>query len=60
MYKFIFICIYICVNKTCILDHIRDKLQDALGVRVIRAGIGNKVYSFSFRKIDRASNFAYM
>lgn len=34
-------------NKTCrILDNIRGKLQEVLGVRVIRAGIGNKVYSY--------------
>lgn len=31
-------------NKICfILDNIRGKLQDALGIKVIRAGIGDKV-----------------
>jgi hypothetical protein len=34
----------VCENNICyVSDNIRGKLQDALGLKVIRAGIGDKV-----------------
>jgi len=46
----------VCENNVCyVSDNIRGKLEDALGLKVIRAGIGDKVLYYRHYIIETFS-----